>query len=315
MTEQFLNQWFNSEPYVVAQTSGSTGKPKDILLPKQQMEASAKATNSFFGLDDTSVFHCPLSASYIAGKMMLVRALVAHGTCIMEDPSNHPAFMPCDLLAIVPTQVDHLFKHPHLAPLIKNIIIGGSALSGIRARKLVETGFHAFETYGMTETCSHVALREVATSESNFIALPGITFRLTDGSRLVINAPALGIEGLVTNDVAELTGPNQFRLLGRADNVINSGGIKLHPEVIERKIHAFAPDDFPPFYLTGIPDEKWGQALQMVVEQASAFSLTHIKSLLRHNLPPHLMPKSILILKQLPRTATGKLVRKNFAPS
>lgn len=315
----FVRQWFDSNDYIIAYTSGSTGEPKEIRLSKHDMQISARATNRFFNITPSSLLVCPLSATYIAGKMMIVRALSAGCRLIMESPSNLPLqshYGKIDLLPIVPSQIEGLLKSDYLAD-IQNIIIGGAPLSLAQEQLMLSTDaakFLSFATFGMTETCSHVALRPLGQPE--YEALPGISFSVTADSRLIIHAEDFSFKQLETNDIIELSDGNHFKWLGRADNVVISGGIKLFPETIERKLAEFIPLDF---YLAGEPDEKWGQRLVMYAELPEnentdnhSFQMMMaqtIKNILHLKLDKFEIPKRLYFLDHLPRTANGKLKR------
>jgi len=308
-TSGFLNQWFDCREYVDAHTSGSTGAPKDVRLLKADMVASARMTVEYFGLGDRSVLLCPLSADYIAGKMMLVRALYAHAVVVMLTPANCPVFSAADLLAIVPSQVDELVRHKELASCISNIIIGGAELSERRRRALIDAGFNAYETYGMTETCSHVALRRVCDGEQGraFEALPGVHFSVDERGCLIVDVPHLSVGRVVTNDVVQLIDDGHFIWKGRFDNVINSGGIKIHPEQLEAEIARIIGPRVK-FYVCGVDDDRWGRAVAMVYE-GSAEDSPHIAEMLSAALDHRCLPKHYYAVKALARTSSGKIRR------
>lgn len=309
--KRFIDEWENGKDYVVAHTSGSTGTPKEILLPKADMACSAQATIRRFGITSESRMLCPLSASYIAGKMMIVRALLSGCELIMEQPSNHPLhsdYGKIDLMAVVPSQCHGLLQNRYAGKFLRNLIVGGAPLTYELEHALCRMPWQTFATYGMTETCSHVALRK--TGSRSYTAMPGITFSIDNRGCLIINAPEYSFGKLATNDIVELSSADSFKWLGRFDNVINSGGIKFYPEQLEKLLeHAF---DFP-FFFKGMPDSKWGEAIEMIIECQDADKRTHIisqaeKACMQH-LPHHAIPKRITIVDALPRTDNGKLLR------
>lgn len=313
--EDFISQWRDRSPYIVAHTSGSTGTPKEIRLLKEDMRMSARATNAFFGIGHDSLLALPLSVGYIAGKMMVVRALEAGCRLLPLPVSNHidldglPG--PVDLLPVVPSQVDSLVAVSGLRDRVRNVLAGGAALSDSRAAALASTGVKAYIGYGMTETCSHVALSEIDGPLDGaprlYHAMPGISFATDSRGCLEIVAPHFSFGRLTTNDIVELTATDSFRWLGRYDNVINTGGIKLFAEDIER-LYAPALGDRD-YFVKGEPDDKWGTALVLVVEgrdeeapeigrRLDALGLDHVR-----------LPKKIRMLASLPRTANGKIRR------
>ncbi len=305
--DEFIAEWLNDSEYIHAHTSGSTGVPKAVQLLKSDMLASARATNKFFGLGPEARFLCPLSPDYIAGKMMAVRAFAASGdtkNVHFVTPSNNPEFSPCDLLAIVPSQVEALLNSPMLSR-IHNVIIGGAQLSDERRMSLCRAGVNAYESYGMTETCSHVALKHV--SADYFTAMPGVKLSLDERGCLAIEARHLSVGCIRTNDIAQLITPTAFRWLGRFDNIINSGGIKIVPEQQEQQIRSLSTNPLPDFYISSMPDSKWGNRV-VIVTEGSDRQIESLKAALTL-LPSKTRPKEIIRLKSLPRTTNGKIRR------
>lgn len=331
-----MEEWGSACPYVAAHTSGSTGAPKEVRLPKTDMIHSARATNRAFGINAESLLVCPLSASYIAGKMMIVRAIEADCRLVMEQPSNHPLrddFGEIDLLPIVPAQIPGLLDSQYVQH-VKNVIIGGAPISARQEQLICDTApFRAFATYGMTETCSHVALRRLGTSE--FTAMPGVTFSVDVRGCLTIHSDGgYSFGRLQTNDVVDLLDAHTFIWRGRADNVVISGGLKLFPEDIEKIVSAAI--SLPPFFITGRPSDKWGQELVMVIERPDSatnsdgfpkaiaskdirentgtffenLTSESLMAILRKILPSVKRPKEIIFVSQIPRTSSGKLIRR-----
>ncbi|MCF0186245.1 MAG: AMP-binding protein, partial [Bacteroidaceae bacterium] len=268
----FIEEYLNDKDYVVAHTSGSTGEPKEIRLLKDDMRASARLTNEFFGIGPGSVLYLCLSVNYIAGKMMIVRALEAGAEIIEEAPSNTPMAKYdgrelITMLACVPSQIGYLINNPEKLQIVKHLIIGGGKMNPRLERWLAEYGVNAYKTYGMTETCSHVALSHVAREDKSYKALGDVLFSQDQRGCLVIHAPHLMNNEIVTNDVVDLISDTEFMWLGRYDNVINSGGIKIFPEEIERKLVALLPN--LRFYIKGAESEKWGEEPVIVFEYPS----------------------------------------------
>jgi O-succinylbenzoic acid--CoA ligase len=304
-TKAFISQWENDSPTITAHTSGSTGAPKPIELYKADMRHSACATCRFFGLDSSSTLLSPLSADYIAGKMMIVRALEADCRLWIETPSNRPFSRPypqvIDLAPIVPSQISHLLA-TNARP--RNVIVGGGPIPPDKERPLAQAPFTVYATYGMTETCSHVALRRVG--QPLYEAMPGVTFDTTADGRLIIIAPGYSFGSLTTNDLVDLAGPTSFSWLGRKDNVVISGGVKLHPEQIERKLAAVIRE---PFYLIGEPDDKWGQALIMYI-QGEPVNADRLRQSMAPLLSRYEMPREIRFVPAFRLTPSGKIKRE-----
>lgn len=320
--EEFLKEWNNDKSYVVAHTSGSTGVPKEIHLSKKLMTESALRTIKFFGLDVGSRFHVPLSFEYIAAKMMAVRTVLCEGYLTWEIPSNRilteETDSTIDLLAVVPSQLDDFLNRKE-KPHIRNMIVGGSSIPITLRERLCVSGINAYETYGMTETASHIALRKV-TNDRNapFEALDGIKISVNGNDCLCIEMEN-GMS-FVTNDIAEIVDSKHFILSGRADNVIISGGLKVHPMVVERKIEMLLQDyapTLPEFYISSCRHEKWGEQVVLVLEESDTselikVNLEKLKNDCRTILSPAEIPSKVIIEKKFERTLSGKIKRRKF---
>lgn len=301
--ENFITEFTDSRDYVEVHTSGSTGVPKQIRLLKADMIRSAEASCRFFGITSASRLVCPLSASYIAGKMMIVRAAAGGAELFMETPSNNPVTMDygtIDLLPVVPSQLVSLLADSDKCAKIRQVIVGGGAVPEVMKTALKNAPFEVFATYGMTETASHVALSDLKTGNGVFQALPGISFDVDDDYCLKINAEGFSFSGIQTNDVVKLLDDKHFVWVGRRDNVIITGGVKVHVEEIERKISHLIPGDF---YVIGVPDNFWGQ--KVVLYSTVSVDLAS----LRPYLTKFEMPKEIRIAENFAYTPTGKIKR------
>ncbi|MBD5219952.1 MAG: AMP-binding protein [Bacteroidales bacterium] len=303
--KEFLAEWHSGSDVVLAHTSGSTGTPKEIRLLKSDMAQSAAATCRFFGIGPWSVIAAPLSVSYIAGKMMAVRAEVS-GARLLELPVSNEVKVtePVDLLAVVPSQLPSLLTDPEAPALVRNLLIGGAAPSAQVCRQLTEDGFRAFISYGMTETCSQVALASAADPERVFMAMPDVTFATDSRACLTVIAPKFSFKALQTNDVVELLDERRFRWRGRADGVINSGALKFFPEELEA---LYAPAlAGREYYVVGVPDEKWGQVICLVVEGCTLGIAERLEDVVTDR---RRLPKHIVSVRTLPRTSNGKIRR------
>ena len=318
--EEFLAEWHNESPTILVHTSGSTGLPKPMLVEKRRMEASARITCRFLGLHegDTALLCMPLD--YIAGKMMVVRALTCGLKLIVEEPSSQPLqdstlstlHSPLDFAAMVPLQVWNLLqKNPERLRQIRHLLIGGGAINDELAEALKDFPNYIWSTYGMTETLSHIALRRLNGPERSdwYTPFEGVTVSLNDEGCLVIDAPAVHDGPLVTNDIAELSTFNsqlstqQFRILGRKDNVICSGGIKIQIEEVERLLR---PHLTAPFMITKAPDVRLGEQVVLLTESTD---ISAIQTCCRQVLPRYWQPRRILPVEHIPMTETGKPAR------
>lgn len=303
----FLREWDDESDYITAHTSGSTGCPKEIKLKKSDIIASAKSTCRYFDIKSDSLLVNPLSIGYIAGKMMVVRAMVSGARLINLEPALSPlnawkTGVCIDLLPVVPSQIPGLLKSSKHHK-INNLIIGGASLQQSIEQELIERQINAFCTYGMTETCSHVALRRIG--EQLYHSMPGFDFETDERGCLVIKSDVFSFRQLITNDIVKLVDSRSFRWLGRADNVVNSGGIKIFPEQLEMKISSIF--NGREFYFTSRESAAWGNELVLIVE-----GLNRIEGLperLRELLDRYEYPKEIIYKEHFDRTDSGKIKR------
>ncbi len=314
----FVQAWDNSSPYIVAHTSGSTGLPKRIELFKRDMVASAKLTNHYFGLSSHSRLLLALSPSYIAGKMMIVRAIVARCTLVVVEPKSNPFLLhqptQIDLCALVPMQVEAIHSCERSRSVLNQmraVIIGGAALLPTLVAELQQVKPPCFLTYGMTETVSHIALKLIngESPPSLYIAMSGVTFEQDSRGCLVINAPHFTQQRFCTNDIVVLHSATAFDWVGRYDHVVNSGGVKMSPEVLEQKLSGIISTRY---YITSMFHRKLGEKLVLVVEgkRWSERELRVFSQYVSQLLTPYERPKVILFRDKLAETSTRKLIKR-----
>ena len=313
--DEFLEEWNNPSPYVHVQTSGSTGAPKPMLVEKQRMLNSARITCDFLGLREGDTALLCMSLDYIAGKMMVVRSIERGLKLTTVEPSGHPLstpHSPQDFAAMVPMQVYNSLQVPEEKERlmqIRHLIIGGGAIDDALAAALRTFPNHVWSTYGMTETLSHIALRRLNGPEASewYTPFPSVKVSLNEDHCLVIDAPLVCATRLVTNDIAELSSGSvpsmKFRILGRKDNVICSGGIKIQIETLERQLR---PHLQAPFLITKRPDAKFGEVVVLLTEG----TVPEAKEVCLRILPKYHQPRVYLHVDQIPLTATGKPARQ-----
>lgn len=309
----FLREWYNELPYVMGHTSGSTGAPKPIQLLKSDMRASARLTNGYLGIDRDATLLLCLSPTYIAGKMMIVRAIEAGAQLLVIEPASTPldaVSSPITLAAMVPMQVAATMQQPNGAERLSHIerlLVGGAPVSADLEQQLLQLPTHIYATYGMTETVSHVALRQMG--ETHYTAIGDVTFATDDRSCLVIDAPQLSGRRFVTNDVVQLTDDRHFVWQGRYDNVIMSGGLKFCAEEIERKISSVVASRY---YITSSPDERLGERIVLMIEAAKydEVQLVALREKLAQHLSRYEMPREIRFMSCFETTYSGKVKRK-----
>ena len=298
----FILDWFDSKSYIEMQTSGTTGTPKIIRVEKQAMVESALATGDFFNLHaGNRALQC-LPVKYVAGKMMLIRAIILGLDLDYVAPTSHPMEGledHYDFVAMVPMQAQNSLKELHN---VKKLIVGGAKISAALEHELLQLPTEVYETYGMTETITHIAAKRVG--EKAFTVLPHVFISYDDRNCLVIHAPKIiKEEAIITNDLVELINENQFLFLGRLDNVINSGGIKLMPEQIEQKLSTGIKERF---FITSKEDKELGEKVILVIEGPS-YDLD--KSIF-DTLDKYQKPKEIIFVSKFKETENGKILRK-----
>ena len=300
---QFISEWYSPSNEMDLQTSGSTGKPKFISVKKKWMKNSAQLTGKTFGLKEADSALLCMPMKYVAGKMMVVRALELGLDLKVVEPSSSPLKNinnPIDFAAMVPLQLENSLNE---LDKVKILIVGGGQVSPQLVEKLQNISTQIYETYGMTETLTHVAIKPLNGPGKSelFQALDGVHFEIDDKGCLVIHAPMLNPESIVTNDIVELVDKSSFQWLGRFDNVINSGGIKIIPEVVEAKLATVILNRR--FFIAGVADESLGEKVILVVEEESV-------NITLESLEKYEKPKDIYFIPKFVETKSGKIHRQ-----
>ena len=308
----FLSEWHNDSPVLEVQTSGSTGTPKRITVRKEQMENSARLTCDYLGLrqGDKALLCMPLR--YIAGKMMVVRSLVAGLDLVVREPSGHPmqdVETPLRFAAMIPLQVYNTLQVPEERERLCRtdiLIVGGGSINRELEKEIQALPNQVYSTYGMTETLSHIALRRLNGPDASpyYTPFPSVSLLLSADNTLVINAPLVTDETLVTYDVAELLPDSRFCILGRKDNIINSGGIKIQIESVEEALRPVISTNFA---ITSVPDPKFGEAVVLLVEETEPARKFLADTL--ETIPKYQRPKHVLQVETIPLTGSGKIDR------
>lgn len=317
--EEFLSEWNNGSDKVLVHTSGSTGKPKPMWVEKQKMLNSARITCDFLGLKPGDSFLLCMPLDYIAGKMVVVRTIERHMKLINIKPCGHPLASlkePCTAAAMVPLQVYNSLQVPEEREKlrqIKHLIIGGGAIDDKLAKELKDFPNNIWSSYAMTETLSHIALRRVNGPEASdwYTPFDSVSLSQTPDGCLIIDAPLVHEGKLITNDRVEMrtdskTGKELFRVIGRKDNVIDSGGIKIQIEEVEAALKPFLK---APFAITKAKDEKFGEIVVLVTE---ATDMAEVQEICMNALPKYWQPRRYIHVDKIPMTETGKPARKQI---
>jgi O-succinylbenzoic acid--CoA ligase len=318
----FTLEWLSDKQEFSFQTSGSTGQPKKITFTRQQMEASARLTQQTFDLQRGQNALLCLDPDFVAGKMMIVRTLEIGMNLVVVEPSANPLEKltfkdPIEFAAFVPYQLSAILQNPKTKEKLNNIskaIIGGASSSKELVESLQVCSTQFYETYGMTETLTHVAIRKLNPPELAFRALPGVTLWLNTNLCLSLQLDHLGIDRIETNDVVQLQTRDTFTVTGRYDNMINTAGLKVSPEMLELKIKDIMQKHFndSAFFIGGVKDKQFGEKVVLFVEHA--FISDSVRNIafdqMKQVLRAFEVPKEIVAVPAFKRTEVGKLKRQ-----
>jgi len=306
--DAFLHEWNNAEDFIVCHTSGSTGTPKTIRLDKSKMRKSAQKTIAFFSLKSGQNAALALSCDTIAGKMMIVRAMECkmklHILPLCQNPLED-VVENIDFISLVPAQAASHLASGSTLHTDCTFLIGGAPISLDLEEKIALLWKNAYQSYGMTETYSHVAIRHINGSSNNpYHAIPGVTFSTKEGN-LAIHAPQLLNTTLVTTDIVELLDVSTFRFIGRSDFAINSGGIKVHPENLEQRLGKLISGDY---MITSAEHALFGETTALVITDKS--QLPKRKDLIDSELFNHYeIPRGYQAVDFIAQTENGKIDR------
>ena len=297
-------EWNESE-FISFQTSGSTGTPKVITFTKEQVIRSAQRTSTFFNLNKSAQVFCALPPIYVAGKMMALRAIINEWNLTWQTPSAHPSIQSnYDFAAFTSQQCIQIIEsNPTSLNRIKHILLGGGPIAEQVLQFANNIESTIWEGYGMTETLTHVALRNVKLNEG-FLPLEGVQMKQGVSGSLIVEDFWLNLPALQTTDVIEFV-EEGFVVKGRLDHVIISGGVKLFPEEIERSL---SNQINQPFYIGSVPDELLGRKVVLYVEGETDASLQHKIEALNLGVQK---PREIVFENQFNRTDSGKIIRKS----
>lgn len=310
----FIEELETDVPFITCHTSGSTGIPKAIRISKEALVLSAENTIGFFNLKPKYKASLCISVEFIAGKMMIVRALIGgmHLKVYSVNASTGNLSLPSDFIALFPKQLGRFMNTADGIDKLKrcrNILIGGAQISKELEKQLIKNKVTVYQSYGMTETVSHIALKKTGyLQETNYKAIAGVSFETLDGC-LLIHYPKMSTTVIKTNDLVELKDAQHFKWIGRNDFVINSGGYKISPEIIEDKIQKLFSNEI---LLTGLKDLEFGEKVGLIIK-GTKDSVNIRKADLKSILHPYEIPKMVTFISSFERTFNGKLDRKKTA--
>ncbi len=304
---EFLEAWYSEDEHICVKTSGSTGNPKVIHLKKTAMLASAKNTAAYFQFLPFQTALLSLPIRFIAGKMMVVRSIISEMDLTVRNPNSSPLAGINEAYDFIP-MTPHQFSYSSVMDLnrVTKILLGGGPITSNTLRKVSEIETEVYHGFGMTETITHIALRKLSGTNTAAIyhSLPGVELAVDSESRLQIQSHYF--DTVTTNDLVVLKDKQSFRWLGRYDNVINSGGIKLFPEQIESKLSDHLDT---PFFITSEPDELLGERVVVVIETEAIADEVSLRVLLNSTLEKYERPKKVYFAASFLRTENGKIQR------
>ena len=309
---RFLDEWDAPGDSVRVHTSGSTGDPRPWLAEKRRMAASALRTCEAVGLAPGMRSLLAMPLRYIGAKMVVVRALVRRMTLVPVEPCGNPCrrlAAPVDFACMTPMQAYESLRDPDTAEILRAtgaILLGGGAVQPGLAAEIAAMPHPVWSTYGMTETLSHVALRPLNGPDADewYRPLAGVRVSLSDAGTLLIDDPVTCSAPLRTNDLAEISPDGRFRIIGRLDNVISSGGVKVQVETAERLLAPAAAGDF---CITSVPDDRLGEKVVLLCTDPS--DRDQLGAAARDLLPRYWAPRLVLLVDGIPKTGTGKPAR------
>ncbi len=311
--DEVKGEWESDKGYITARTSGSTGEPREIRLDKRFVRDSAERSCRLFGINRQSRLHSCLRADTIGGKMMLIRALISGAGFTYEAPSNQPmlryGWTPATLVSMVASQLHYFATHPELHGKAEKILAGGSPLNAQLRGLVADSGLAVYESYGMTETASHIAVRKVERIPTGFKPLDGIS--VATDSRGCLTIGFAGGDTVVTNDLAVISPDGTFMITGRYDGMIITGGVKVNPTEIEESLGDIIGE---PYLVASLTDMKWGQEMIVAVEGEAppAEEQRRLAAMIRGRLEGARRPKKIYWTRRLPQKESGKPDRGPF---
>lgn len=306
---KFLYTWYNSESKIMINTSGTTNYKKKFYVKKVNMINSALMTINYFNLKKKQTTILCLSIDFIAAKMVLIRSILLQWKVLCIVPSSNPfkeiknynySF---DLVSMVPLQAYYSLS---FYKQINKLLIGGGEISKKLEQKIIESKIKCYHSYGMTETLGHIAIRNINKKYKYFKCFSNIKITMNKKGCLNIYAPKLITKKIETNDLVKIFKKRYFIWIGRYDNIINTGGIKISSEIIERKLINFINK---PFFIAGLPDNLLGQIIVLFIEGDK--SNINISKNIFLKKEKFFFPKKIYFLKSFIRTSSQKIKKQD----
>jgi len=320
---ELATKWLSGGKEFSFQTSGSTGEFKEISHSREKIQKSAKLTISYFNLNKDDNALLVLDPTRIAGAMMIIRSLVAGMDLYAIDPTSDltsfsPIFRDCNFAAIVPLQLEKLLLSKEVSEIFRNykaVLVGGATVNYAMIEKLKGMALPFYETFGMTETVTHFALRKLSGSDTNpFEVIGNHIVRQDSHGCMIVEGDLTGNQPLSTHDIIHIRDERHFEWVGRSDFIINTGGIKISPEELERKIagkiYAFGIRNR--FIISSVHDESLGEKIILVFEgtRISDHIISELMKTIKEDLDKYECPKEIRYIEKFPEAAISKINRR-----
>ena len=308
LIQSFIEDYKSNSETITVRTSGSTGESKVFDVEKYRLKNSALRTLKYFNLRSGDKVLMCMSPLYIAGKMMLVRAIEGKLNLFLAKPCSDPShylYQKYDFASLVPMQVQHIIQSQEVGQ-IKQLLVGGGKVNNDIISQIKKFKTQVFESFGMTETLTHFAIKQISPNYSEwFKTIDGFEIDSNKNDELIIKKNGMINSTLKTKDLIKKKSSSEFKWLGRSDNIINSGGIKLIPEEIERKIVQLISVKF---VLIGVPDNELGEKIVIVSEKPLKIELEKINKYLSK----YEKIKLSKIISKFPITESGKIKRREL---
>jgi O-succinylbenzoic acid--CoA ligase len=292
---------------LIVHTSGTTGAPKAVALTPENILANALGSAVALGLDPDERWLCPLPLSHIGGLMVLLRSAI-YATTAVIGPADTPDVT---LASLVPTQLARLLD-AGARPPSRAVLLGGAPADPTLLQRARDAGWPVAPTYGLTQACSQVTVGAIGDTETSGRALPGLTVTIAPDGEILVDGPTVAGGGtLRTGDLGRLDERSRLIVIGRKTDTIVSGGENVAPAEVEAVLRAH-----PAVADAGVfarPHPEWGEAVIARVVLCADVTPDELRAFAAERLARFKVPKAVELADALPRTASGKLLRRELA--
>jgi o-succinylbenzoate---CoA ligase len=294
---------------LVVHTSGTTGAPRPVELTLGNIQANALGSAVALGLDPHERWLCPLPLSHVGGLMVLLRSAIYATTAVIGPASPDDA---TTLVSLVPTQLARLLDGGVRPPRrLRTVLLGGAPPGRALLERARDAGWPVSPTYGLTQACSQVTVAEPGDVETSGRALPGVTVTIAPDQEILVSGPTVAGGGtLRTGDLGRLDERGRLIVIGRKADTIVTGGENVAPAEVEAVLL-----EHPAVADAGVfarPHPEWGEAVTAKVVLRGDATEAELKRHAAERLARFKVPKAIEVAETLPRTGSGKLLRREL---